>query len=449
MRGIPGMKDFSNLPDSPLRGLLEIDGGNRCFAVAGSTVFEVFRDGTFTALLGAVGLNNHPVTWVTNGFQIAIASAGQLYMVNGLDGGAATVTPVYFEDPTTGDPTSEPVRAATVTFLNNYFIINQLSSKQIFTSNLAPDGGLWDPGDTAIKEGYPDNVAAVLADNQQLWLFGTDTTEVWQGSSDPFPFTRIQDAVLKIGCSAPYSVAAAGGHRFWLWNNVAYGAYGIDPQRISDSGVEQAWRGYADTTDAEGWCQIFGQHIFWFVSFPTAKRTWVYDFTHKCWHERGLWARGQQGIYHARVYCRAFGKDLCGDPQSGKIYEMSETTYTDADGAPLRRQRTADYVLEGMKNIRFSQLTVDADTGVGRDVAPDQPGYAPVMLMRYSDNRGKDWSSDLEAPMGQIGEDFVRIIFNQLGSSRIGKTFEVVVSDPIPLSIMGAYLKLSPPEQGR
>src|ERR1700722_13544555 len=40
--GIPGMKSFATLPDEPVRGLIGIDGGNRLFAVAGSTVYEVF-----------------------------------------------------------------------------------------------------------------------------------------------------------------------------------------------------------------------------------------------------------------------------------------------------------------------------------------------------------------------------------------------------------------------
>src|SRR6476660_9638015 len=41
----PGLAVFCQLPDEPLRGLFTING--RTFAVAGSTFFELFTNGTF------------------------------------------------------------------------------------------------------------------------------------------------------------------------------------------------------------------------------------------------------------------------------------------------------------------------------------------------------------------------------------------------------------------
>lgn len=460
IRGIPGMPTFTTLPDSPLRALLEIDGGNRLFAVAGATVFEIFPDGTFLAATGAVNLNSHPAIMVSNGFQLAIASGQALYIVSGVDENTpALVTPVNFLDPTTDAPGADPVQAQTLDFLDNYLIANVLPKKNldgsvvsgmaVFISNLAPDGGRWDPGDVKIKEGYPDNVSRVFSDNEQLWVFGFDTTEVWMNTGALFPFERIQGAVLKIGCSAPYSVAAARGFRFWLWQGAVYSAYGFDPQRVSDCGVEEAIKTYGNTDDAEGWCQISGPHIFYFLNFPSARRTWTYDKSLGAWHERGLFERGQYGIYRGRVYAKAFGKDLVGDPQNGNIYWLDPHTYTDAGGLPLRWQRTAPYITENLANVRFNQLKIDADTGVGLGVASDQPGYDPQMILRYSDDRGKTFGNERSASMGKIGETKVRIIYNQLGSSRIGKTFELSGSDPVPISINTAFLDLGQPEKGR
>lgn len=453
LRGIPGLKDFTTLPDSPLRGMLAVDGGNSLWAVAGSTLFQVFLDGTFLAATGGISLNQHPVIMEANGFVMAIASGGQLFKAIGIGSGlAAAVSNMNFQDDPDGTPGLQ-VPAGTMTFLDNYFIVSNPDTKQIYISSLDTTlgalGTIWDPGDTKIKEGYPDNICRVLADNQQLWIFGFDTTEVWQNTGAVFPFERIQGAVLKVGCSAPYSPAAARGYRFWVWKNVIYGAYGLDPQRISDAGVEQALRSYATTADAECWCQVFGQHVFYVASFPGAKRTWVYDLTHKAWHERGLWKNGQTGIYRGRVYAEAFGKHLVGDPETGAIRQMDEHTYTDAGGLPLRRQRTVDYITDGMSMVRYNQLTVDMDTGVGLDVASDQPGYDPQLIMRYSGDRGKTYSSDLQTSIGRIGETEARVIYNQLGSSRIGRTFDFVLTDPVPFSVNGAYLKLGKAEAGR
>lgn len=445
-RSIPGMKNpaFANLGGDPMRALLEIDGGNRLFAVMGDRVFEVFADGSATALTGTIALNSHPVTMVSNGFQLALASGGLGYIVEG--GTPGTVTPITFTDGT-------PLRAATMTFLDNYFIANMVDSKQVFISNLAPDGAIWDAGDTAIKEGYADNIATVFADNEQLWLFGNDqSAEVWTNTGATFPFERIQGAVLKFPTTAPYSVAGVLGHRAWLQNNVVYAAYGLNPERISDYGVEEAIKSYGNTSDAEAFAYVNGGHIFYVITFPSAPgggKTWVYDASVKAWHERGKWTNGRFERYHGRVYAKAFGKDLVGDPQTGKIWEVDPLTYTDSDGGELRRLHAAPYITMQMDNIRYSQLTIDCDTGVGLDVSPEDPGYDPQVVMRWSANRGKNFSNERMTTLGRVGQNDIRVIFNQLGSSRIGMTFETYVTDPVDWTFQTAYLRFSKPLEGR
>lgn len=451
LRQIPGMVTFCTLPTSPLRCLLSIDSGNRLFAIAGTVVYEVFSDGTYAAQTGTpLVLDSHPALMVSNGFQLLISSGQLLYILNGIGTGLpGVVSQVFFID-TNGNPDpTTPVQAGTITFLNNYFIADQVDSKAVYVSNLAPDGGIWDPADVKIKEGYPDNVARVYADNQQLWVFGFESLEPWTGTGDQFPFQRTNDVVLSFPCSAPYSVAGAEGRRFWLGNGVVYGAYGLEPERISDYGVELAIKGYGNTSDAEGWCYIDGGHVFYVISFPTVGRTWVYDLSVKAWHERGLWNAGQWGVYRGRVYARAFTKDLVGDPASGKIYQLDPTTYTDAGGLALRRQRICPYINEQMRLIRHSQLTVDCDTGVGLNVASDQLGYDPQLIMRWSDDRGETWSSDRQASLGRIGQTKTRVIYNNNGSSRIGRAYEFVVTDPVPWNPNTIYLRLGAPEAGR
>lgn len=443
IRQIPGLPDFTTLPDQPLRGLLAIDSGNRLFAVGGSTVYEVFPDGSFLAATGdSLAVDPHPAFMATNGLQLAISSGGLLYIVNGTGPGLpAVVNQVQFVG-------GGPVKAASVDFLDQYFIVNAPSTKQIFISALA-DGETWDPVDTALKEGYPDNIARVFADNEQLWLFGFDTTETDVATSNIFPFQRIQGAVSKVGCSAPYSVAGVLGFRAWLFKGAVYGAYGTTPERISDYGVEEAIKTYGNTVDAEAWCYTSGGHVFYVLSFPNVGKTWVYDKSVKGWHERGFWDAGQFTQYRGRVYAQAFNKDLVGDYKSGKIFVMDPKVYTDAGGVALRRQQICPYLTDNMKNSRFNQLTIDGDTGIGLDVAPDQPGYDPQIIMKYSKNRGKSYGNERQASMGRVGENETRVIFNQLGSSRIGMVFDVVVTDPVPIVYNTAYLKIGAPEGGR
>jgi hypothetical protein len=441
IRATPGLNLFATLPDLPVRALLRIDGGNRLFAVGGQTVFEVFRNGTFQALTGSIASSAGPAIMVSNGFQLAIASGGFAYLVEG-GNPVGTVTPIVYSTDGT------PVRAASIDFLKQFFVAALVDSKQITSSNVAPNGGAWD-GEAAIKEGYPDNIARVYADNQILWLFGFDTIEPFVGNPavGGFPFAS-QDVVLKFGCSAPFSVAGANGARFWLWNGAVYGAEGMNPERISDDGVEEAIGSYAYTADAEGFCQVDGRHVFYFLSFPTADRTWVYDMATKSWHERLYFSGGRYGRFRGRVYANAFGKHLVGDYQTGQIFEMTSQSYTD-NGQMVRRQRICPYLTDEMRNIRHNRLTIDMDTGVGLPLPDGFPGVDPQLILRWSDDRGKTWGNEIQEPMGRLGETFQRVVFNQLGSSRIGRVYDVVITDPVPVSINGAYLQLGGSTQAR
>jgi len=436
MRSTPGLRVFSSLPDTPVRGLLRIDGGNRLFAVGGTTVYEVFRDGSNQPLNGSIAASDRPVTMASNGFQLAIASGGFAYLV---EGGNPVGTVSIIKYSTDGTP----VPAATIDFLKQFFVAALLNQKVVTSSNVAPNGGEWD-GEAAVKEGYPDNIARVFADNQILWLFGFDTIEPWVGNSavGGFPFAA-QEIVLKYGCSAPFSVAGAKGMRAWLWNGSVYAADGMNPTRISDAGVEEAIKTYGNTADAEGFFQVDGTHLLYFISFPSADHTWVYDFSTKAWHERLFWdvTRGRYSRFRGRVYANAFDKHLVGDYQNGFIYEMSPTVYTD-NNSFIRRQRTCPYLTDDMRNTRHNQLTLDMDTGLGIVATEDQLGVDPQISLRWSDDRGKTWGYEIQEAMGRTGETFERVIFNQLGSARIGRTYDLVITDPVPVSILTAYLQL-------
>lgn len=78
--GTPGLKLFTTLPLSPIRGLWA--GENRLFAVAGNSLFEVFSNGTYNNR-GFVGNDGLPARIIPNGNQLAVISAGQFWIDNG------------------------------------------------------------------------------------------------------------------------------------------------------------------------------------------------------------------------------------------------------------------------------------------------------------------------------------------------------------------------------
>lgn len=442
-RKTPGLKFFHQIGTGPIRALWS--NATDLFCVSGGELWQVNNPSqahTHATLIGPVANGTNPATIVTNGFQLLIASAGQLYFDAGDGTGVRPVVDIF----------GTPVAAATATFLDNYIIVNIPNTKQIQISALAPNGATWDPADVAEKEGQPDNILRVYADNEQLFLFGNDTLEVWINTGGLFPFSRIQGAVFPIGCDSAWSVAGAAGIRMWLWKGVVWAASGLQPTRVSDFGVEQAIKGYTleDQQNSEAFAWVDAGHLFYALSFPFSGATWVFDYSNKTWHERLYYSNGQYGRFRGRVYARAFGLDLVGDYASNAIYSMDPTWGYDAPPitnpagtpVPLRWRRVCPYITDNLKNTRYNRLTLDMDTGVGLQVPVGQVAQDPHVMMRYSRNRGKTWSNERQASLGAVGEYDKRVFFNQLGSSYVGLACDVYGTDPVLTSINAAYIDL-------
>ncbi|HOK48153.1 MAG TPA: hypothetical protein PLK67_19550, partial [Bryobacteraceae bacterium] len=300
--GTPGLIAFTTLPSSPIRGIWVNE--YRLFVAAGNRIYEVFSNGTYT-LLGTIDnsplnlfgatIQNTPVLMYPNGGQLFIVSAGKAYCHTGVQ-----LTEPVFTD------TTEPVTAATGTFLDGYFIAqDSFTSKQFHWSELY-DGLTWDPLDYATKEGHPDSLRRIFAHHEDLWLFGTETIEVWRANTNATaegnPWERDPGAMLHLGCIAPWSVVRIGTHLAWIGGDargmpVAYVAQGYEPRRVSTHAVEAKWATYSRALDAIAFSYRDHGHDFWQITFPAGDATWVYDLTTGLWHERA-WRDPATGQLH-------------------------------------------------------------------------------------------------------------------------------------------------------
>jgi hypothetical protein len=172
--------------------------------------------------------------------------------------------------------------AVTVGYLDGYFVFNQPDSQRFWVTSLN-DGTQIDPLDFASAEGNPDDVVALNVNHREVWLFGTNTIEVWYnaGLAD-FPLARIAGAFMEVGCAAPYSVAKLDNSVFWLGadargRGMVYRANGYQAQRISTHAVEWHIQQYGNLSDAIGYTYQQDGHSFYVLIFPQANTTWVYD----------------------------------------------------------------------------------------------------------------------------------------------------------------------------
>lgn len=478
----PGLSQWVTGLNGGVRALWA--GENRLFCVAGSRLYEVFANGSVTDR-GSVGSATTRAKIIPNGSQILVLSNGVPYIDNGtsivqpafewavgyvdVTGTAATwISGDKFSADMAGKPiaiagvpntvaafvdethvtlgtaatgaglgfiVTEPVTASCAAFLDGYYVVAKPSTKQINISAIN-DGQTWDALDYASKEAYPDNIAQMLADHEELWIFGTsESTEIWRntGNAD-FPLERDPGAMIHMATCAPESVIRLALGVAWLGQTseggpVAYRAQGYVPQRVSTHAVEAEWDTYSTVADAESVTYRVRGHEMWEISFPTANRTWVYDALTGLWHRRAFGA----GYDRSRVRCHAkqFGYDIVGDYATGTLYKQSLAYYTDA-GTASPRVRRAPHITDGMRKIFYPQfdLLMEDNSALTTTLSYSNDGGQHFTTPRQEDGRKRSHGNSANILSRQ---------WRRCGSGS-DRVFELVVSGNARVCLIDAYI---------
>ena len=70
-------------------------------------------------------------------------------------------------------------------------------------------------------------------------------------------------------------------------------------------------------------------------------------------------------------------------------------------------------------------------------------GSDPQMMIRWSNDRGYNWSNEHWRSMGKIGKMLTRVILRRLGISR-NRVYEYRISDPVKIAIIGGSIEVTP-----
>ena len=328
-----------------------------------------------------------------------------------------------------------------VAFQDGYFIFAKPGTNQVYNSNL--NAVTFNGLNFLNLSGSSAPILNVVSLHRNLYIQTTKTTEVYYdaGISPGFPFARINGGYLEQGLAAQFSLAQTANAIFWLGqdksgNGIVYTTSTFLPQRISTFAIEDQFEEYSTIADAIGYTYTEGGHSFYVLNFPTAQKTWVFDISTNLWHERAYNSNGQLvmqlGIYHT------FGQGIhiVGDYSSGNIYQMSQDIYSD-NGTPIIRKRIAPHLAKDMLRIFYSSFQLDIQQGDGLDGSVQ--GSSPICMLRFSDDGGRNWSNIKTASIGAIGQTKQRVFFRRLGQAR-DRVFEVTISDPVFVAIVGAEL---------
>jgi hypothetical protein len=361
----PGLTALATIGTGPIRGLWTF--GNYGYAVSGPTLYQI--DSSWNAVAKGTVTGSGPVSMADNGTQLFIAANPQGCIYNANTDVFQQITDPDFPG------------ASTVGYIDGYFTFSEPNSQKIWVTQLL-DGTSVDPLEFASAEGNPDNVVAVFVDHREVWVFGTNSTEVWYdaGLLD-FPLTRIQGAFNELGCAAPYSIAKMDNQVYWLGKDargqgIVYKAAGYIGQRVSTHAIEWQMQEYADLTDAVGYTYQQDGHSFYVINFPSANTTWVYDVATGAWHERASLNNGDFNRHRANNQMFFNGTTVVGDYENGKIYAFDLNVYAD-DGETQKWLRSWRALPTGANNLTRTiqhALQLDCETGVGLNAYPAYNG---------------------------------------------------------------------------
>jgi hypothetical protein len=438
-----GLVLFSQLPTGPVRGEYTVNG--RTFAVGGGVLYEVLANGTPNALTAVVD-DGLPVYFAAGATQLAVCSGGNIYVLTL----ATNVITTVLVGALLG-------ASSQIAFVDGFFLSLIFNSQKIQYSALE-DATSW-PGSNVFQVSvFPDNVAAIMTDHRELCIFGNTKIVVYYNSGDATnPFVPIPGAFVEQGTIAAASPLRLDNTVMWMGGDergagIFWRAEGYRPTRVSNHAVETAWAGYSTISDLITFPYQNNGHSFAVLYFPTANATWVFDVATQMWHERDnfIGATGKSQAYLARCHTFNFGKHLVGDWNSGNIYSLSTTVFTD-NTLPIRWVRRAPHISAEQQQTYYGSLQVDLEAGLGPqppllDVSGNPRG--PTLSLRWSNDGAKTWSNYYDVDCGQAGNYLTRAIWRRLGRAR-DRVYEISTTDPVPWRIIDAYLKaLGPSEYG-
>ena len=419
----PGLRLLTTVGQGPVRG--EWQYGGYAYIVSGNTLYRI--DNLYNITTIGVVANDGPVSMSDNGTQLFIACNGPSFVYNATTLAFAQITDVDFPG------------ALTVSYLDGYFVFIEPNSQRVWTTTLLDPLSI-DPLDFASAEGSPDNLVSSITDHSEVWLFGTNSVEVWYDAATGagFPLQRIQGAFNEIGCAATYSVAKLDNGLFWLGadnrgQGVVYRSQGYTGVRVSTHAVEWQIQQYGNISDAIAYTYQQDGHAFYVLTFPTAQATWVYDIAAQAWHERASFTNG--AFSRHRSNCQMFfnSEVIVGDFQNGNIYAFDLDVYADGSLPQkwLRSWRALPTGTNTLKRTAQHSLQLDCETGVGGTTDPQ-------VMLRWSDDGGHTWSNEHWKGMGMVGEYGTRVIWRRLGMTMKlrDRVYEVSGTDPVKLAIM-------------
>ena len=418
--------------------------GAHFFAVFGGTLREYDPADLGDAVAShPIQTDGNRASMVASNTQLLIVSAGRAYCLTFADSTLIEVT---------GQLAGVPIKAE---YNDAYFVVSFKNSNKYQYSALE-DGTSWPGINVNAVSVFADNIVSIICDHRELWVFGSQHCQPYQDTGSSEVFDVIPGALIETGAAGTFAVNRIDNTKFWVHQDErgarqVWRASGYTPQRVSTFAVENDLASYSvdQISGASSYAYQDAGHLFWVLYVPGSSWSWAYDVAEQAWHKRAMWNpnTAQWGAHWSWNHAYCGGKHIVGVWNRPYLYEMSRSILTDETTGDdqvqnIRRYRRSPTLVDEMQWIYFSNLTLDFATGVGpQPPLTDGDGNPrePQVMVRWSDDRGQNWSNEHILGLGFAGQYKTRVIIWRLGRSRY-RVWEVSVTDPVDITLIEGYL---------
>lgn len=393
------------------------------YKVTGETLYTVNSAGTHTSRGTIPGTDRCIFTAILD--SVLIVTGGRVFVWNG-----TTLTEMTDTD------LEQPNSAC---HLNNQIIFDGDGGR--FMTSDAGDATTINSLNIATAESEADDVVRVYTLRQNLLVMGGDTIQpYWNTGDGNPPFDPVITGNVFVGLGALHSVANNDTVMYFYGNDdQVYVLQGYNAAPISTEPMAREFANYETTEDAIGFCLTDGGYNFYILTFPTVGKTWAYP-------EGGEWfelsSGADEGRWYGNSHAFCFRKNLIADYRNGNIYELDDNTYTD-NGTTIIRTRDSAPLHGGLlkapgKRLEMNRFELLLETGVG---LVSGQGSDPVVMLSFSDDGGRTFSTEMWGTIGQVGEYQYKVEWFALGSFE-SRILRIRTSDPVHYSIYSAAAEI-------
>lgn len=396
----PGTSKFIQLAGTiALWGMHEFQG--ELFAVTKSALFKVNSAGISTNLGSIVAVTGtERAIMDDNGETLCIVIPGEASYFYDTTNGLVQIT-----DPIFQDFEAEAGGVTSVVEVDGYFLFS--TDISIFQSSLVTvnQGQNFDAL-AFLSPFLKEDMIRVGKARGQLMAIGESTIKVYRNiATEPFAFQEVKGATIEKG------IAFRGGwiefdNTFFFWGggknekNAAWRGTGSGSvTKISTDAVDAYWR---DATYASNGSHAFSWDGQLFIGFVNPPRPMLYNITASALKGHPVWFRSNYTTLVSPV--KVYDKIMFAEGQ-GLIGSLDADLNSQFDGAIANPCLFAGRYLEGHgDNLSVGEIELLVEAGLAQDTWDDPDSSNPQVLLEYSKDEGRTWTTKGSKPTGKSGK---------------------------------------------